>query len=278
MQEYAEKEIIYAFFSFFKKNKIILFLAVLTGGFMGLLKATLKPLYYESKAVVFSVNTTENDKAGGSSPFGIELHADQLIQVLKSDIIMDSVRKYCDPGGKKGFSNVFLSQTIRFYRTPHLGIEITARTEKPEDAYCIVSHLIAHTHDAYNAIIRQATLPQRDNALEEYLKHQEEWEMLTDSIESLPLGALASRNRLNLLAENKQKKVMELLSKYETLRHKADKEFVPLFVLNKPQLSQNPIPAGYFPNIIAGMLLTLIIVIAGLILYIQSQCFVSKTN
>ncbi|MBX7242894.1 MAG: hypothetical protein K1X92_14225 [Bacteroidia bacterium] len=227
----------------------------------------MSPVLYESKAVIFPVNTTDNDKLGGASPFGMEMHADQLIQVLRSDIIMDSVRKYCDPDGSRHFTRDYLRNTISMYRNQWLSIEVSAKSGNPEDALCIVQHVIAHTNDAYNEVIRQATIPLMENAKSVYFTHKKELEMLADSFRVISGDFMPDDKKIltmNQLWEAKQKKVLELESKYESLRTKAEKRFVPLFVLNKPELPVHPLGKNYVKNILAGIVLMLFAVLSFL--------------
>lgn len=280
-QELTDREIVFRFFDFLRKNVIFLIIAACVGGFMGFLKAYLSPLKYESKAVIFPVNTTDNDIKGGSSPFGMEMHTDQLIQVLKSDVILDSVRKYCDPDGSKHFTSEFLSGSLSFYRTPYLSIEITAKTSNPEDAFCIVSHLISHTNEGYNEIIRQATIPLMENAKMSYLTQKKEWEMLSDSIRIMTEKRNPQDKKVLMMThlwEVKQKEVTDLESKYQALRMKAEKQFVPLFVLNKPTLPLIPSDKQYPKNILSGVILVLFAVVAFLTLRLQLLYWKQELN
>ena len=266
--ENSEREIRIQTVDFLRQNGKKTLLFALLGALLGGIKTWMNPIEYESIAVIFPVNTTDNDKGGGTSPFGLEMHADQLIQILKSDPMMDSIRRYCDSDKKKSWTNAYLLNALHFKRMPNLSIEVSARADNPQDALCIAQNAIAHAAQTYNAVIRQATMPMMENARNTYFIHKKEWQKLSDSIQILAQKLPADDKNLlamNQLWETKSKTVMDLESKYEALRLKYEKEFVPVFVLNQPRLPTQAIARAYLNYIFSGAILS-VLVLLGVIL------------
>ena len=111
----------------------------------------MKPLY-ESQGIIFPTPTNSPDKILDEPQFGYEVDADWLMQVLKSDIVRDSLnntfnlveyfeidtskRKWLDEFKKK------YDKTISFERTKYMSIRVIVQTRDPKLSANIVNFVI----------------------------------------------------------------------------------------------------------------------------------------
>lgn len=107
---------------------------------------------YESSGIIYPTPTNSPEKILEDPQFGYDVDADWLMQVLKSDIIKDSlVRLFSlvdyfglDTNNRnwKDELNKKYRETISFERTRYMSIEIKARTRNPELSANMVNAVI----------------------------------------------------------------------------------------------------------------------------------------
>ena len=130
------------------------------------LTLVMKPSY-KSTGIIFPTPTNSPDKILAEPQFGYEVDADWLMQVLKSEIVRDSLNKEFDlvnyfelDTEKQGWMDDFRKEyddMIDFERTKYMSIEIAATTHEPELSANIANYIIDHIDGIREKIFKANT-------------------------------------------------------------------------------------------------------------------------
>lgn len=147
-----------------RKLLIAVFIAALVASVI--ITLLMKP-EYESSGIIFPTPTNSPEKILVEPQFGYDVDADWLMQVLKSEIVKDSLvrlfglvdyfgldtndRNWRDELNKK------YKKTISFERTRYMSIEITARTENPKLSANLVNTVIDRIDGIRERIFKENT-------------------------------------------------------------------------------------------------------------------------
>lgn len=154
----------------------------------------LKPLY-ESQAVIFPTPTNSPDKILEEPQFGYEVDADWLMQVLKSDIVRDSLNKqfnlinYFEIDTSKqlwldDFRNNY-NEMIDFERTKYMSIKIIVTTHNPEFSAKIANYIIDNIDAIREKIFKANTYQTLLYTEKVFIIKNQYLNLLVDSIYSL---------------------------------------------------------------------------------------------
>ena len=150
---------------------------------------------YESTGIIFPTKTNSPEKLLLEPQFGYDIDADWLMQILKSDIVKDSLVKTFDLVDYFGIDtskrnwldelNKKYNKTISFQRTRYMSIEMTARTRDPELSANLVNAVIDKIDGIRERIFKENTrraVEQYENAFYDKVKLVNQ---LVDSLHAL---------------------------------------------------------------------------------------------
>ena len=178
----------------FKYKKVLIYSAILS--IIATIAVTLliKPRY-ESQGIIFPTPTNSPDKILDEPQFGYEVDADWLMQVLKSDIVRDSLnstfnlveyfeidtskRKWLDEFKKK------YDKTISFERTKYMSIRVIVQTRDPELSADIVNFVIDNIDAIREKIFKANTYKTLIHFEDSFFKKNKYIGELVDSIYNL---------------------------------------------------------------------------------------------
>lgn len=189
----------------------------------------MKPLY-ESSSIIFPTPTNSPDKILAEPQFGYEVDADWLMQVLKSEIVRDSLNKafnlveYFDlDSDKQGWMDDLRKEyedMISFERTRYMSIEITAKTRDPELSANIVNFVIDHIDGIREKIFKANTYQALIHYENTFFDKNDYVNKLIDSLYSLrENNTSASLNLLYNQIKNKQKEVNKWRNELDNIRN-----------------------------------------------------------
>jgi uncharacterized protein involved in exopolysaccharide biosynthesis len=136
----------------YKCRKIILF-SLLFGGLLGASVALLQNKKYLSTGIIYPANNYNRDQLLSNPQFGTEVETEQLMQLLESQSIRDSVINKFDLIGYykidksdkdwKNQLNLKFIKDITFFRSKYLSVVISAKTTDPKMSANIVNYIIS---------------------------------------------------------------------------------------------------------------------------------------
>ena len=151
---------------FIRHQKILLYAFIIAIVATVVLTLVMKPSY-KSTGIIFPTPTNSPDKILAEPQFGYEVDADWLMQVLKSEIVRDSLNKEFDlvnyfelDTEKQGWMDDFRKEyddMIDFERTKYMSIEIAATTHEPELSANIANYIIDHIDGIREKIFKANT-------------------------------------------------------------------------------------------------------------------------
>lgn len=251
----------------YKKHWLLL---LLIGMLLGFVYAWFSPVSYHAKGIAFALNTTDNEKAGGSSPFGLEMHADQLIQILYAQSLKDSVIKKCKwtsewkiDTTQKNYRNqlyAFYDKNVKISRTRNLAIEIEAHFSSPQMAANVVNAILDGATPTYNLILRQANFQMRDSAIKALDNNRLKVENYINKLEKAKAIYTDSIFYLHTLSDLRmaQKNYQMAQEKVEIFKNRSEKFVMPLYIIQYAQPDFSPFSPNYRNNIILGGILVLV--------------------
>lgn len=150
---------------------------------------------YRSTGIIFPTPTNSPEKILVDPQFGYEVDADWLMQVLKSDIVRDTLNKSFDlvtyfgiDTGEAGWIDEYRSkynEMMGFERTRYMSIEISATTADPELSAAIVNTLIDKINPIRESIFKENTLQSLLHYEQAYFSKKDRVKSLVDSIYNL---------------------------------------------------------------------------------------------
>ena len=186
---------------------------------------------YKSTGIIFPTPTNSPDKILAEPQFGYEVDADWLMQVLKSEIVRDSINKEFDlvnyfelDTDKRGWMDDFRKEyddMIDFERTKYMSIEISATTHKPELSANIANYVIDHIDGIREKIFKANTYQTLQHFEHIFFEKNDFVNSLIDSIYHLRENNTSEA--LNLLyaqIKKKQKEVNAWREELNTIRNK----------------------------------------------------------
>jgi uncharacterized protein involved in exopolysaccharide biosynthesis len=150
----------------FRWRKLLIITFIAAAAVSIIITLMIKP-EYESTGVIYATPTNSPEKILVEPQFGYDIDADWLMQVMKSDIVKDSLVKLF--GLVKYFEldtnnlnwhdelNKKYAKTISFQRTRYMSIEITARTKDPELSANLVNAVIKRIDGIREKIFKENT-------------------------------------------------------------------------------------------------------------------------
>ncbi len=180
---------------FFINHRRILLFALVVSIVASVVVTLVMKSKYESSGIIFPTPTNSPDKILAEPQFGYEVDADWLMQVLKSEIVRDSLNKsfnlteYFDLDvNKHGWIDDLRKKydnMMSFERTRYMSIEIKAKTEDPELSANIVNFIIDNIDPIREHIFKANTYQSLIHFENTYFDKIEFINQLTDSIYTL---------------------------------------------------------------------------------------------
>lgn len=191
------------------------------------------PKYY-SVGVIFPTNTNSSRMTLENPQFGYDLDADRLMQILESEIVMDSVINmynlidYYELDTSKLEWEYYLDkqfvEDVTFFRSRYMSVVINAQTKDPKLSANIVNSIIDMVDGLRENIFKENTLQALNSIKEEYLAKDVEVDMLADSIFALKFqNSTASAQKLYSTLAEKQKLVVQYRNRLNKIQ--ADNSF-----------------------------------------------------
>lgn len=253
---------IFRFFNTYKKN--ILFFSLISA-MIGLVISFLMSPKYNSKAVIFAINYADLEKNSANMPFGLDIHADQLMQILISDRLKDSVITHCnlakhygillnEQGGREKVYAKWAS-SVKMQKTRFLSIEIVASTTSPQLSADIANAIIFYADKIYNEILDENELALFKQLSQKYEQQNAEIKVLGDSLallllqkrDTFTLNRLKERIRnLDHFTNTDTKK------QYEYAKSRLEKKTVVLNVVDKAMPASKSSSPSFVLNILIG--------------------------
>lgn len=178
-----EKQDAQSFLAFVLRHKWRLLLGGLAGASLGLLVFIITPEKYMAHGIIYPANTYTRDQVISNPQFGHEVEAEQLMQLLESRSLRDSVVKTFDlldyyelDSSKQEWRDQLTKhyvKDVQFERTRYLSIVISAEFKDPELAANVVNYII-ETVDQYKAAIFDQNIKDELHFLQRQVKNQEQ--------------------------------------------------------------------------------------------------------
>lgn len=214
----------------FRHRKTIMFALILSVVAAVLITILMKHSY-ESSGIIFPTPTNSPDKILAEPQFGYEVDADWLMQVLRSEIVRDSLNVAFDlvnyfelDTDKKGWMDDFRKEykdLVDFERTKYMSIEIIATTHQPELSANIVNYVIDHIDGIRENIFKANTYQTLQHFENIYFEKNEVINNLIDSIYHLRNNnTTTSLDLLYKQIKTKQKEVNTSRNELNDIRNK----------------------------------------------------------
>lgn len=155
------------FLKFLYKWRKVLIITFIASAVASVIVTLLIKSEYESTGIIFATPTNSPEKILVEPQFGYDVDADWLMQVLKSDIVKDTLMKLYGlvdyfglDANKQNWQdelNKRYKKMINFERTRYMSIEITARTRNPELSASLVNTVIDKIDGIRERIFKENT-------------------------------------------------------------------------------------------------------------------------
>ena len=185
------------------------------------------PNEYRSYGIIYPPSSTSLENSVENPNFGYDIEADRIIQIMQSQVIMDSTTNrfnlitYFDIDIKEidsrdKLTNNFLKM-VKFERTNYMSVSISVKSKNPNMSADIVNYIIDKANELRERIYKQ-------NVLLAYSKVQEELDFqkhISDSIINIVKKDLDKLNLSGLLvlATNAQLNFNDLNSKQASIEN-----------------------------------------------------------
>lgn len=202
----------------YSNRKLLIIAGVLA--FAASITATkfIAPKYY-SVGVIFPTNSNSARMTLENPQFGYDLDADRLMQILESEIVMDSIInmynliEYYELDTTKLEWEYYLDkqfvEDVTFFRSRYMSVVINAQTKDPKLSANIVNSIIDMVDGLRENIFKENTLQALNSIKDEYLAKDVEVNMLADSVFALKFqNSTASAQKLFGNLQEKQKSVV----------------------------------------------------------------------
>ncbi len=185
------------------------------------------PNEYRSYGIIYPPSSTSLENSVENPNFGYDIEADRIIQIMQSQVIMDSTTNrfnlitYFDIDIKEidsrdKLTNNFLKM-VKFERTNYMSVSISVKSKNPNMSADIVNYIIDKANELRERIYKQ-------NVLLAYGKAQEELDFQRKISDSIITVVKKDLDKLNLsglmvLATNGQLNFNDLNSKQSSIEN-----------------------------------------------------------
>lgn len=248
---------------FLYKNRKLLVGFALMGALLAGITSFFLPKKYSSTCIIFPSGGSDVDK---NLQFGMDLHNDQLMQLLLSASMRDSIvqkfhliQYYEIDTSAKGWKEELedkIQRDIVFNKTRYYSIEISAETKDAQFSANIVNEIVKITERLYWQLIRQNSSELLENAQKNYVNSESQVKLLADSLRNLVAQKgdtiQARLIRQNMLATQNNANIMK--SKRDYVRERHEMPSSPLFIMDKGTPATKKSSPRYSINILLGAL------------------------
>jgi uncharacterized protein involved in exopolysaccharide biosynthesis len=188
---------------------------------------------YTSSGIIFPTPTNSPQKILDEPQFGYEVDADWLMQVLKSDIVKDTLVNLFnladyfnidqdEPGWRDDLSRKY-NEMLSFDRTRYMSIEISATTSDPNLSANIVNAIIDRIDGIREKIFKANTYRSMVHLEEAFMEKSKLVNSLMDSIHAIrDKNTSSSLNKLYSQIKEKQEEVTALSEELTGMRNEHD--------------------------------------------------------
>ena len=176
---------------------------------------------FESYAILYPTRSNNREKQLEEFAYGFEIQSERLMQLLESDIILDSVSQ------RFGLTNHYDIDTtdiawydrllkkardrIRFHKTRYSSVVISVMDEKPETAAAIANDIARLVNGVNADIVKSNAREVLEAVEEEYERRRGRVSVINDSINQVQKGnANLALQRLQEQVNRKQKNITRL--------------------------------------------------------------------
>ena len=212
---------------FIIKNKFKLALNISIAIIASIVITYFIPNEYRSYGIIYPPSSTSLENSVENPNFGYDIEADRIIQIMQSQVIMDSTTNrfnlitYFDIDIKEidsrdKLTNNFLKM-VKFERTNYMSVSISVKSKNPNMSADIVNYIIDKANELRERIYKQ-------NVLLAYGKAQEELDFQRKISDSIITVVKKDLDKLNLsglmvLATNGQLNFNDLNSKQSSIEN-----------------------------------------------------------
>ena len=212
---------------FIIKNKFKLALNISIAIIVSIVITYFIPNEYRSYGIIYPPSSTSLENSVENPNFGYDIEADRIIQIMQSQVIMDSTTNrfnlitYFDIDIKEidsrdKLTNNFLKM-VKFERTNYMSVSISVKSKNPNMSADIVNYIIDKANELRERIYKQ-------NVLLAYGKAQEELDFQRKISDSIITVVKKDLDKLNLsglmvLATNGQLNFNDLNSKQSSIEN-----------------------------------------------------------
>lgn len=241
---------------------------------------------YTSKTTIFAVNYSDWEKNQANIPFGLDIHADQLMQIMISNRLRDSViqhlnlkKYYKSDMGKKDWRETLYhnwDKDVKMRKTRFLSIEIEVETIDPQLSADIANQIVSYASKIYNDMLDENERSYMESI---GVTHDKQFSFLSYLTDSLKKSIAEKKdsfllNRLKREIYVHQTLIEELKKQYEYNKARYEKKTLVLNVIEKAVPAGRKSSPSFILNIIIGATLGLIFTIIGTLIL----GFYKKTN
>ncbi len=183
------------FIRFLVKYRVTLIITLIVAVAATLVATWLMEPKYRSSGIIFPTPTNSPEKILFEPQFGYEVDADWLMQVLRSDIVRDTlnnkfnlVEHFEIDTSRSGWPDDFRKEyedMLNFERTRYMSIEITAVTNNPQLSADIVNTVIKDIDQIRESIFKSNTYQSLIHYENAYFSKKKHINKLVDSIHNL---------------------------------------------------------------------------------------------
>lgn len=280
----TEKKDISKIFYFFINHKKIFLLVTIIGAVLGALVTFFIPPKFSAKSVIFAINYAELAKNPANMPFGLDIHADQLIQVLISNRLKDSViqhfnlLKYYEidkkmPDWREQIYTHWNSD-IKIQKTRFLSIEIEVKTKQAQLSADIANEIVVYADKIYNEMLDEQELTVMRTATSNYETQYQEILQMNDSINQL-IQQKKDTFIIRILKNNISSKMQilndETKKQYLLAKSRLEKKTQVLSIVDRAVPAGRKCSPSFSLNILMGATLGLVFTIIGKLLVLFAE-------
>jgi capsular polysaccharide biosynthesis protein len=164
---------------------------VLAAGLAFLVTRFIDPLY-ESHAILMPSSSSNRDKQLEDLSYGWEIHSERLMQLLKSETLLDSLEKKfdlaksweLDRSDRRWYDKMakLAAERIQFHKTQYSSVVVSVADEDPERAAAIANEATRLVNIINADIMRAAAMDVLRSVESDFNKRDEKLASITDSV------------------------------------------------------------------------------------------------
>ncbi|MBL4704414.1 MAG: hypothetical protein JKY54_07825 [Flavobacteriales bacterium] len=193
------------------KHGVKILIAFVIGLILAVCITFIIPKKFRSSGIIYPPNSFTRDQLIGNPQFGHETETEQLMQLLESASMRDSVIQkfklinYYESDtsvvGWKDVLNIKFIHDVKFFRSKYLSVVISAELKDPELAADMVNYIISVVNKYKKSVFSE----NRDSDMRFYKSRWLKSEDALDSIVSMIYVIKDTNNTENLLSNYKQR-------------------------------------------------------------------------